>query len=110
VTYDAFFDAPQVAFDYEVFQGQMDVFIVDDLTGQQQWLATTVNQNRPANVTLLTTGAPLSALLDISNFAGRSQLRIEFRARTDDPSLTRISNGKSWTTFVNAKSWPLMMA
>lgn len=92
VTYDAFFDAPQVAFDYEVFNGQLDVWIVDDQSGQQQWLGTTVAANRPQNVTLLTTGSPQSAVLDISRFSGRSQLRVEFRARNDNPSRTRISN------------------
>ncbi|MCA9125525.1 MAG: tandem-95 repeat protein [Planctomycetales bacterium] len=91
-TYDAFFDGPQVAFDYEVFNGNLDVWVIDDATGQQVWLATTVAQNRPQNVTLLTAGAPLSDVLDISFFAGRSQLRVEFRARNDNPSRTSISN------------------
>ncbi len=92
VTYDSFNDAPQVAFDYEVFNGQMDVFIIDETTGIETRIATTVDQNRPANVTLLTTGSPQSAVLDISNFAGRSQLHIDFRARNDDPSRTQIRN------------------
>ena len=92
VTYNQFLDRPQVAFDYEVFNGQLDVWVVDDLFGTQQWLGTTVAQNRPANVTLLTAGSPQSAVLDISAFSGRSQLRVEFRARNDNPSRTRISN------------------
>lgn len=97
--YDQFTDRPQVAFDYEVIDGQLDVWIVDDATGQQRWLGTTVDTNRPPNVVLLQTGAPASAVLNISAFAGflpfipgRSQLRIEFRARNDDPSTTSISN------------------
>ena len=92
VTYNAFIDGPQVAFDYEVFNGQLDVWVVDDLTGAQTWLATTVDQNRPFNVTLLRTGRTDSEVLDISAYAGRSNLRVEFRARNDDPSLTSISN------------------
>jgi hypothetical protein len=93
VTYSQFPDGPQIAFDYEVFDGQLDVWIVDDATGQQRWLGTTVDDaNRPQNVTLLQTGSPESEVLDISFFAGRSQLRIEFRGRNDDPSRTSIRN------------------
>ena len=91
VTYDQFIDRPQIAFDYEVFNGQMDVWIVDDISGVQRWLATTVAQNRPLGVTLLTAGSPESEVLDISAFSGRSNLRIEFRSRNDNPSRASIS-------------------
>ncbi len=91
-TYSQFTDRPQVAFDYEVFNGQLDVFVIDDNTGIQTRIATTVNQNLPPNFPLLITGSPQSALIDISNFAGRDNLRIEFRGRDDDPSRTNISD------------------
>jgi hypothetical protein len=97
-TYDRFFDGPQVAFDYEVFNGQMDVFVVDaDDPFFQVRIATTVNQNLQG-ATLLVTGRPASALIDISqygtNFAtGQDRrLQVEFRARNDDPSRTVIRN------------------
>ena len=92
VTYDSFIDRPQIAFDYEVFNGQMDVWLIDDLSGAQRWLATTVAQNRPTGVTLLATGSPKSQVLDISGFSGRSDLRVEFRARNDNPSRSSIQN------------------
>ncbi len=91
-TYSQFPDRPQIAFDYEIFNGQLDIFIIDDNTGAQTRLATSVNQNLPPNFPLLTVGAPQSIVLDISGFAGRDNLRVEFRARDDDPSRTTISN------------------
>jgi hypothetical protein len=98
-TYDPFFDGPQVAFDYEVFNGQMDVFVVDaDDPFFQVRIATTVNQNLPFGFPLLVTGRPASAVIDISqygtNFAtGQDRrLQVEFRARNDDPSRTVIRN------------------
>jgi hypothetical protein len=97
-TYEQIRDRPQAAFNYEVLNGQMDVFVIDDATGFQTWVATTVAQNRPQNVLLLTTGSPQTAVVDISGFAdtffqqGRTQLRLDFRARNDDPSRARVSN------------------
>ncbi len=98
-SYDPFLDRPQVAFDYEVFNGQLDVFVIDadDPTFQVR-IATTVNQNLPPRFPLLVTGVPASAVLDISqygvNFATGAdrRLQIEFRARNDDPSRTVIRN------------------
>lgn len=46
--------------------------------------------NRPQNVTLLQTGTPESEVLDISFFAGRSQLVTD--GRNNDPSRTSIRN------------------
>jgi hypothetical protein len=97
-TYDPFFDGPQVAFDYEVFNGQLDVFVIDadDPTFQVR-IATTVNQNLPQGFPLLVTGRPASAVIDISqygtnNFGVDRRLQVEFRARNDDPSRTVIRN------------------
>ena len=92
VSYSQFLERPQIAFDFEVFNGQMDVWVIDDATGFQVRLATTVDQNRPPNVVLLLVGSPQSAVLDISFLSGRSQLRVEFRGRNDNPSRTNISN------------------
>ncbi|MEO8271841.1 MAG: hypothetical protein ABI557_19115, partial [Aureliella sp.] len=43
-------------------------------------------------VVLLQAGTPQSEVLDISGFAGRDQLRVEFRARNDNPSSSSIRN------------------
>ncbi|MEO8271442.1 MAG: hypothetical protein ABI557_17095, partial [Aureliella sp.] len=49
-TYSQFVDRPQIAFDYEVFNGQMDVWVIDDATGKERWLATTVANMAPASM------------------------------------------------------------
>ena len=77
-----FADGPRVVFDYEVFAGQLDVFVRTQFGIFR--IATTDNQNRPQNVVLLVAGSPQRASLDLSQFAGQPGLSIIFRGRGDN--------------------------
>lgn len=83
-----FADGPRVAFDYEVFTGQLDVFMQSPFGLQR--IATTDNQNRPPNVVLLVAGSPQRASIDVSQYAGQAGLAVVFRARGAGDGRVRI--------------------
>ena len=83
-----FADGPRAAFDYEVFTGQLDVYMQSQFGLQR--IATTDPQNRPANVVLLTAGSPQRASIDVSQYAGQAGLSVVFRARGAGDGRVRI--------------------
>ncbi|MGN6133033.1 MAG: PPC domain-containing protein, partial [Aureliella sp.] len=86
-------EGPSVTFPYEIFNGELDVFVVDQF-GASTRIATSAN-NITAGETLLVKGSPQTATLNLStirwNYAGQSGLHVEFRTRTDNPTRVNIS-------------------
>lgn len=90
-TYNAFLDDPNVQFDYQIFDGVLDVFVIDPFGFNQRVATSDANNAGPGEVVLVA-GAPETAIVDISNWAGRNDLRIEFRTRDNDPTRVTVSN------------------
>ncbi|MCA9132998.1 MAG: hypothetical protein KDA45_07575, partial [Planctomycetales bacterium] len=90
-------DQPSIQFNYRIQDGQLDVFFINDATGFEQRIATSVSDDAIGNEPVLITGnlqQTQAVRLPISpfGFGDVSQLRVEFRARDDDPSVAFISN------------------
>ena len=86
-----FADQPSVAFNYQIIDGELDVFIVDQ-AGRATRLATSAADIVNPPETLLVPDVPARAVLDISAWAGQPGLTIEFRTRVDDPTTVLVSD------------------
>ncbi len=98
-TYQAGIDDPALEFDYEVLNGNLDVYVVDQF-GNNTLVASTDIPNAPgsaldrARSIALTRGAPLTGLLSLNRWANQPGLRVEFRTRTDNPTNVIVQNVK----------------
>ncbi len=84
-SYDAFFDEPSVAFDYEIFNGNVDVFVIDQF-GTQTRVATSTANGAGPNEVILVGGGPQTAVVDMTQWANQPGLTVEFRTRNDNPT------------------------
>lgn len=97
VGYDALIDAPALDLNYEVNNGELDIFMVDRF-GISTLLATTNGQDAtPVGVFQLVVSDanlfdPSALMLDLSRWANQPGLRIEFRTRDGADSQSIIRN------------------
>lgn len=82
-------ERPSATFTYEVLSGELDVFVVDPINNSTTRIATSAN-NITVGETLLLKNSPQTATLNLTLWANRPDLTIEFRTRADNPSLSRI--------------------
>lgn len=89
-TYLAGRENPALSFEYEVNQGNLDIFVINRF-GQETRVATTdANAAGPTEV-VLTAGSPQSQLISLNRWDNEPGLRVEFRARDENTSVS-ISN------------------
>lgn len=89
-TYLSFRESPALQFDYEVLQGNLDVFVIDQFGGATRVATTDAGNAGPTEI-VLTAGAPMTGLLSMNRWADEPGLRVEFRARDENTSVS-ISN------------------
>ncbi len=90
-TYVAGRENPALAFNYEIFNGNLDVFVVPEV-GFPTRIATSVAGELGGTEVLLVAGAPETALISLNRWADDPGLRVEFRTRNDDPTNVFIQN------------------
>ena len=85
-----FADQPTATFNYEIFNGELDIFITDQF-GITRRLATSHTDIQPGETRLIK-GSPQVGNLDLSAFANQPGLTLTFSTRADNP--TRVSVGE----------------
>ena len=84
-------EVPSLVFNYEIFNGELDVFVNDPTGIGTVRIATSANDVQVGQ-TLLTKNSPQAGRLSLAAFAGRPNLSVEFRTRNNDP--TRVNIGE----------------
>ncbi len=90
-TYSAFVDQPAVNFDYEIFNGNLDVFVVDQ-GGNRTRVATSVANGAAPFEVILVAGGPQNATVDLSAWANQPGLTVSFETRNDNPTNVRVAD------------------
>ncbi len=109
-TYVAGRENPALSFNYEIFNGNLDVFVVPAV-GFPTRIATSVANELGATEVLLVAGAPQTVLISLNRWADEPGLRIEFRTRDEDTNVSvenafillsdgaRVGTGEPNSTF-----------
>jgi subtilisin family serine protease len=90
-TYLAGRENPALSFNYEILNGDLDVFVVPAV-GFPTRIATSVAGELGATEVLLVAGAPETALISLNRWADDPGLRVEFRTRDADPTNVLIQH------------------
>lgn len=82
---------PALSFNYEIFNGQLDVFVVNQFGVATRVATSVANQAGPTEV-VLTVGGPQTQLISLNRWANQPGLTVEFRTRNDNPTNVQVSN------------------
>ncbi len=90
-TYLAGRENPALSFNYEIFNGNLDVFVIDQFGFTTRVATSDANQAGPTEI-VLTAGSPQVGLLSLNRWANEPGLRVAFSTRADNPTNVQIQD------------------